>query len=86
MYILDISLIIIGFGLLIYGFIKNSRNILLIAALTLFLGGGFASDFIQGFEEGYTESRAQESTSLNAPSATLTEDQQTHGPRHRSGS
>ncbi|RQO56318.1 hypothetical protein DBR47_17445 [Paucibacter sp. KBW04] len=58
MFIFELVLSLIGLGLLIYGYRKNCRNLLLAAALTLVLAGG-AGDFVQGLKEGSAASVTQ---------------------------
>ncbi|MFC4727259.1 hypothetical protein [Coralloluteibacterium thermophilus] len=41
-------------GVLIFGFVRNDRRILLAAGLVLFLGGT-VGDVVQGFEQGYRD-------------------------------
>jgi len=55
MYWLGPILGLIGVACLLYGFFKNSRNILLGAGIILFLAGSLG-DFLQGFKAGFTGS------------------------------
>ena len=52
MNLFEIALTIIGFALLIHGYRKNDRNILLAAALILLFSVGFG-DFIHGLIRGF---------------------------------
>ena len=52
MEILEIVLTILGFGLLVYGYRKNNRNMLFIAALILIFSVGFG-DFVHGLISGF---------------------------------
>jgi hypothetical protein len=51
MYWLAPILAIVGVATLVYGFAKNNRNILLIAAIVLFSAGA-AGDLLSGFKAG----------------------------------
>jgi membrane-bound ClpP family serine protease len=51
MYWLAPILAIVGVVALLYGFTKNNRNILLVAAIVLFFAGT-AGDLLSGFKAG----------------------------------
>ena len=51
-------LLVVGAVLLVVGYRKNSRNILVGAALLL-LASHALPDFVAGVQEGYSEARAQ---------------------------
>lgn len=53
MVYLDILLFVVGAVLLVVGYSKNKRDIMLVAALMLFLSGALSS-FIEGFVDGYS--------------------------------
>lgn len=57
MYFLEIALFVAGLILLVFGYRKNHRNLMLCAAITLFLSAALPST-ISGFWEGYTEARS----------------------------
>ena len=48
----EVGLLLIGLGMLIFGYRKNSRNVLVIAALVL-LASVAIPDFVAGFQDGY---------------------------------
>jgi hypothetical protein len=52
------ALLFIGIVALIIGYRKNSRNILVMAAIVLFLSAGL-NDLINGFNEGFAEANAR---------------------------
>ena len=52
MYYFEIFMLIVGLVLLVVGYRKNSRNILLGAAF-VWLAAGALPQFIEGMEEGY---------------------------------
>lgn len=52
MYYLEISLFVIGVALLIVGYRRNRRNVMLVAAILLYLSGA-VGDFVKGVQEGY---------------------------------
>jgi len=54
----------IGVVCLLYGFFKNSRNMLLGAGIILFLAGSLG-DFLQGFKAGYVQSPNQPDSQPN---------------------
>lgn len=56
MYYFEIALFVIGLLLLVVGYRRNHRNLLLCAAITLFLAGT-APSMVEGFREGYAEAR-----------------------------
>lgn len=56
MYFIEIALFIAGLILLVAGYQKNHRNLLLAAAITLFLSAGLGS-MVEGFQNGYREAR-----------------------------
>lgn len=53
---LEIALFIIGAGLLILGYRRTNRDVLVVAALLLFLAGSIG-DFFSGFVDGVNGSR-----------------------------
>lgn len=57
MYIIEIALFVIGLILLVVGYRNNHRNLLLCAAITLFLSAGLSS-MVYGFRDGYLDSRS----------------------------
>ena len=61
MYYFEIALFVAGLTLLIAGYRKNQRNVLLVAAVLLFLSGAVES-FVEGFQEGYFGSRDNHSS------------------------
>jgi len=56
-YTIEITLFVVGLILLVVGYRKNHRNLLLCAAITLFLSAGLGS-MVEGFRDGYLTSRA----------------------------
>lgn len=64
MYYIEIGLFVAGVLLLVFGYRKSSRNMLLGAAILLFLAGAFG-DFVAGFAEGYHGARASRSDLVN---------------------
>jgi hypothetical protein len=50
-YYVEITLLIAGFVLLLIGYRKNSRNILVGSAIVLLLAGAFP-DLVAGFQDG----------------------------------
>ncbi len=52
MYILEVVSLLMFLVLIVLGYKKNSRNVMLVASLCLFFGF-VAPDFISGFTEGY---------------------------------
>ena len=52
MYYVAIALLVIGALLLVIGYRKNSRNMLVLSALLLLLSGS-AEDLVAGFQEGF---------------------------------
>lgn len=56
MYYLEISLLVIGFVMLVVGYRKSNRNILLGAALVL-LASGALPDLVRGIEQGVLEAQ-----------------------------
>ncbi len=63
MYYVEILLFVVGLVLLIAGYKKNKRNVLLLAAIVLFLSAALGS-FVDGFQEGYSGSRDAHSSSI----------------------
>ena len=61
MYYVEIALFLAGLFLLIIGYRRTHRNMLLAAAIALFLSAGIGS-LVNGFAEGYSEVRAGHST------------------------
>ena len=57
MYYLEITLFLIGLALLVVGYRSRNRNVMLSAAITLFLSASVDS-FVGGFLEGYQKSQA----------------------------
>ncbi|KAF1694564.1 hypothetical protein [Pseudoxanthomonas koreensis] len=57
MYVIEIVLFVIGLVLLVMGYRRNHRNLMLCAAITLFLSAGLGP-MVEGFSEGYRDSRA----------------------------
>ena len=64
---LGLALLVSGAGLLIFGYRKNSRNLLVAAALML-LASHALPDFVEGMEEGFRE--AGEQAQAQAPEQT----------------
>ena len=56
MYVIEIVLFVAGLAMLVVGYRRNHRNLLLCAAITLFLAGT-APSMVEGFREGYAEAR-----------------------------
>ena len=56
MYYLEITLFLIGLALLVAGYRSRNRNVMLSAAIILFLSASVDS-LVGGFLEGYQESR-----------------------------
>lgn len=54
MYWIGPILALVGLALLVYGFHKNSRGLLALAGVTLFLAGTM-TDFIDGFVKGFSD-------------------------------
>ncbi len=61
MHYLEIVMFVVGVVLLVYGYRKNNRNILLTAAITLFVSAGIES-FAAGVSEGIAESDKRHAT------------------------
>jgi hypothetical protein len=57
MYFIEIVLFVVGLILLVAGYRRNHRNLLLCAAITLFLSTTLVSA-MSAFREGYTEARS----------------------------
>jgi hypothetical protein len=55
--VIEIVLFVAGLAMLVMGYRRNYRNLLLCAAIALFLSAGLGS-MVEGFSEGYRESRA----------------------------
>lgn len=55
---LGMALLVLGAGLLIFGYVKNSRNVLVAAALLL-LASHALPDFVNGVQEGFSEAQEQ---------------------------
>lgn len=58
LYALEIVLLVAGFGLLVVGYRRHHRNLLLGAALAL-LASGALPDAVRGFSEGFNGSAAR---------------------------
>lgn len=58
MYYVEIALFIVGLVMLVVGYRKNQRNVLLTAATLLFLAGTLGS-IASGFSDGYNQARPQ---------------------------
>ena len=56
MYYLEIALFVIGLVVLVVGYRKNQRNVLLTAAILLFLAGALGSA-VDGFSDGFNQAR-----------------------------
>ena len=56
MYVLEIALFVVGAILLLVGYRKTNRNLLLAAAVLLFLTGAIG-DLTSGFSEGLSDRR-----------------------------
>jgi hypothetical protein len=52
MLYVEIGLFVIGAGLLALGYRKNQRDVMVAAALVMFVSS-MAGDFLEGFHEGY---------------------------------
>ena len=52
MYFLEIGLFVIGIAFLVIGYRKDNRNLMLTAAIVLFLSGAL-SNAVEGFIDGY---------------------------------
>jgi hypothetical protein len=51
---IEFGLLLLGASMLVIGYRKNSRNVLLAAAIVLFLSataGGFVQGFVQGIDQ-----------------------------------
>ena len=59
---IGIAFALIGLVLLLFGFAKNNRYILVVAGIALFLGGAFP-EFARGYLDGYGGARVQASQS-----------------------
>ena len=57
MYYFEITLFLIGIVLLVMGYRKRNRNLMLSAAILLFLSAAMDS-LVSGFVEGYEQSKA----------------------------
>jgi hypothetical protein len=57
MFLIESLLFILGLVLLVVGYRKNDRNVLLAAAVVLLLVGGL-SDFVSGFHQGFMMGRS----------------------------
>ena len=68
MYVIQITLLVLGIALLIGGYRKNNRNVLVVAAIVLFASAAMES-FVSGFKEGF--SRAREGHALVIPAQQL---------------
>lgn len=55
---IGIAFALVGLALLLYGFAKNNRYILVAAGVALFLGGALP-DFARGYLDGYQGTRIQ---------------------------
>ena len=66
MYWIGPILALCGLALLLYGFSKNSRNLLAVAGITLFLAGS-ATDFLEGFIEGVESKQPGKIQADNSP-------------------
>ena len=53
MYYFEIALFVIGIALLVSGYRKNNKNVLLAAAITLFFSAAIG-DLTAGFTDGFT--------------------------------
>lgn len=56
MYIMEVALFVVGVVVLVAGYRRNHRNMLLTASILLFLAGALSSG-AQGFIEGYQRAR-----------------------------
>lgn len=68
MYALEIGLFIAGAVLLVIGYRKTNRNVLVAAAVLLFLAGT-AGDFISGYRDGVSGRHRAAQDSSAAPKA-----------------
>jgi len=59
---IGIAFALTGLVLLLFGFAKNNRYILVVAGIALFLGGAFP-EFARGYLDGYGAARVQASQS-----------------------
>jgi hypothetical protein len=59
---IGIAFAVVGLALLLIGFARNNRYILVVAGISLFLGGSFP-DFARGYLDGYNGTRGQSSDS-----------------------
>jgi hypothetical protein len=57
----SLGLFIIGIIVLVVGYRKNDRNMLVVAAIILFTSAAL-EDFVQGFEEGLMEDQREHSS------------------------
>lgn len=57
MFIIESVLFVLGLILLVVGYRRNDRNLLLTAAILLLLVGGL-SDFVVGFHHGFMMGRS----------------------------
>lgn len=55
---IGIAFALVGLVLLLFGFARNNRYILVVAGIALFLGGAFP-DFARGYLDGYGGTRTQ---------------------------
>lgn len=62
MFWLELVLVVAGFAVLVVGFRRNNRNILLAAGIVLFLSGALP-DFVRGVEAGYSGSGIERAAS-----------------------
>jgi len=63
--VLDFAFAIAGFVLLVIGYRRNDRKLLLVAALLLFLAGT-ASEFARGFADGFKQGMEQQAAEAPA--------------------
>lgn len=56
MYFLEIALLLLGLVMLIAGYRKNNRNMLLAAAMILLLSAGIEG-LVDGLSQGYSQAR-----------------------------
>lgn len=57
----EVALFIVGAAALVFGYRKNQRNVLLLAAILLFLAGtvgDFTRGFASGLQQGYTNTHS----------------------------
>ena len=52
MYFFEIAILLVAIAILVLGYRKNNRNLLLTGAIALFIAG-IASETVQGFIEGF---------------------------------